>query len=104
MKLACTLSLYTQPVPLKFNPQVHDAAPPGAKVLHGQQERENEAKFDERAMTPAKGLAAGGGDGGTIGEGSGVTGIERNRAAAAGAPAGDDEHLLATGEKGEKIK
>ncbi|WIA08105.1 hypothetical protein OEZ85_007567 [Tetradesmus obliquus] len=83
---------------------VHDAAPPGTKVLHGQKERENEAEFDERAMTPAKGLAAGGGDGGTIGEGSGVTGIERNRAAAAGAPAGDDEHLLATGEKGEKIK
>jgi hypothetical protein len=38
--------------------QVHDAAPPGAKVLHGQKERENEAKFDERAMQPAEGLAA----------------------------------------------
>jgi hypothetical protein len=85
--------------------QVHDAASPGAKVLHGQKERENEAKYDERAMEPAKGLAAGGGDGGTVGRGSGVTGMEGNRAAAAaGAPAGDDEHLYATGQKGEMVK
>jgi hypothetical protein len=86
--------------------QVHDAAPPGAKVLHGQKQRENEAKFDERAMQPATGLAAGGGDGGTVGSGAGVTGVEGNRgsAAAAGAPAGDDEHLFATGQKGEMVK
>jgi hypothetical protein len=73
-------------------------------VLHGQKERENEAKFDERAMTLAKGLAAGGSDGGVAGGDSGVTGMEGNRAAAAGAPAGDDEHLLATGQKGEMVK
>jgi hypothetical protein len=86
-------------------PQVHDAASPGAKVLHGQKERENEAKFDERAVAPAKSLAAGGGDGGTAAGGSGVTNMERNKAAAAaGAPAGDDEHLMATGEKGEMVK
>eukprot|EP00882_Tetradesmus_deserticola_P003457 GHRQ01003656.1.p1 GENE.GHRQ01003656.1~~GHRQ01003656.1.p1 ORF type:complete len:369 (+),score=164.73 GHRQ01003656.1:237-1343(+) len=85
---------------------VHDAAPPGAKVLHGQKARENEAKFDERAAVPAKGLAAGGSDGGTAGGGSGVTGMERYRAAAAaGAPAGEEEqHQFAAGTKGEKIK
>jgi hypothetical protein len=44
---------------LPLHMQVHDAAPPGAKVLHGQKERENEAKYDERAIEPAKGLAAG---------------------------------------------
>jgi hypothetical protein len=30
--------------------------------------------------------------------------MEGNRAAAAGAPAGDDEHLYATGQKGEMVK
>ena len=38
----------------------------------------------------------GGADGGEVGS-AGVTGI-------ADAPAGDDEHLLATGEKGEKVR
>ena len=42
------------------------------------------------------GVAAGGADGGEVGS-AGVTGI-------ADAPAGDDEHLLATGEKGEKVR
>jgi hypothetical protein len=56
---------------------IHDHAPPGAKVLAGTKARENEAAFDERAVQP-----------------HGV----------AGAPAGDDEHLLATGEKGEKVR
>ncbi|KAF6253553.1 hypothetical protein COO60DRAFT_1463124 [Scenedesmus sp. NREL 46B-D3] len=74
--------------------------PPGAKVLHGQKMRENEAKFDERAMAPAKGRAAGGSDGGTAGGGGGVTGTQGTRAAATGAPAGDDEHCLQQAKRG----
>lgn len=77
--------------------QVHDRAPPGAQVLAGTKPRENEAAYDERAVKPTTGIAAGGSDGGAAGGGQGVTGI-------AGAPAGDDEHLLATGEQGEKIR
>jgi hypothetical protein len=48
----------------------------------------------------------GGGDGGTVGSGSRATGMKGSRAAAAagGAPAGDDEHLYATGQKGEMVK
>lgn len=41
-------------------------------MLHGQKERENEAAFDERAMAPAVGMAAGGSDGGAAGGGQGV--------------------------------
>jgi hypothetical protein len=66
-------------------------------VLFGQRERENEAKFDDSAMRPASGTAAV--------HGAAASGGQPD-AAAAEAPAGDDEaaHALATGAKGEKIR
>jgi hypothetical protein len=71
---------------------VHDQAPPGAKILAGTKPRENEAAFDDRAVKASTGTAAAAGDGQ-----QGVRG-------GAGAPAGDDEHLLAIGLKGEKYR
>lgn len=61
---------------------VHDTPPPGAKVLAGTKAHENEMKYDDRAVQPTAAAAA-----------------------TAGAPAGEDEHLLmATGQKGEKVR
>eukprot|EP00879_Flechtneria_rotunda_P005736 GHRR01006037.1.p1 GENE.GHRR01006037.1~~GHRR01006037.1.p1 ORF type:complete len:369 (+),score=107.62 GHRR01006037.1:2510-3616(+) len=56
---------------------VHDMAPPGATVLAGQKAAENEAAFDERALPPG---------------------------AAADSPAGDEEHALARGQHGDKVR
>jgi hypothetical protein len=95
---------------LSCNPQIRDQAPKGATVLFGQKEKENEAKYDDSAAHPHTGIAAGGVGGETAGSGSGVTGYGGEAGAdpvgggaAALSPAGDEEHLRATGARGDKV-
>jgi hypothetical protein len=80
---------------------VRDQAPKGATVLFGQKEKQNEAKYDDSAATPHMGTAAGGQGGEAAGSGVGVTGYGGE---ATGAPAGDEEHMRATGACGDKVK
>lgn len=91
---------------------MHDQAPKGATVLFGQKEKQNEAKYDDSAMKPNTGTAAGGHGGEAAGGGAGVTGIGGEAdatpvgggSAAADSPAGDEEHLMQTGAHGEKVR
>lgn len=93
-----------------LKPQISDQAPKGATVLFGQKEKENEAKYDDSAAQPHTGTAAGGVGGEAAGSGAGVTGyggearaVPVGGGAAAMSPAGDEEHLRATGARGDKI-
>lgn len=91
---------------------IHDQAPKGATVLFGQKEKQNEAKFDDSAMKPTTGMAAGGHGGEAAGGGAGITGVGGEAdatpvgggAAAADSPAGDEEHLMQTGARGQKVR
>lgn len=87
-------ALSLPPPGAKNNPQIRDQAPKGATVLFGQKEKQNEAMYDGSAATPHKGLAAGGQGGEAAGGGAGVT---------TDSPAGDEEHMRATGARGDKV-